>query len=105
MNSVGLYFFYDVRLIYTLDMNGVRVSHIFSVARWPSSPVERLFDGVNGISAYTSALNGGFVGTEAQWIATLKVCQGIQGSTLTVKKFIFAPADFVDGHKLYYFRC
>jgi hypothetical protein len=25
------------------------------------------FDGVNGISAYTSALNGGFA--EAQWIA------------------------------------
>jgi hypothetical protein len=34
------------------------------------------FDGVNGISAYTSALNGGFVGTEAQWIASERFARG-----------------------------
>jgi hypothetical protein len=39
------------------------------------------FDGVNGISAYTSALNGGFVGTEAQWIA-LKGLPGDPGPAL-----------------------
>jgi hypothetical protein len=40
------------------------------------------FDGVNGISAYTSALNGGFVGTEAQWIASLKGLPGDPGASL-----------------------
>jgi hypothetical protein len=40
------------------------------------------FDGVNGISAYTSALNGGFVGTEAQWIASLKGLPGDPGPAL-----------------------
>jgi hypothetical protein len=52
------------------------------------------FDGVNGISAYTSALNGGFVGTEAQWIASL-VSRGSGASALTDQKFIVYPADFV----------
>jgi hypothetical protein len=59
------------------------VSHIF-LANDGYIPVKGTdyFDGVNGISAYTSALNGGFVGTEAQWIASLKVCQGIQEPAL-----------------------
>jgi hypothetical protein len=53
---------------------------------------------------YTSALNGGFVGTEAQWIASLKGLPGDPGaSALTDQKFIVYPA--FCGHKLYYFRC
>jgi hypothetical protein len=41
-----------------------------------------------------TALNGGFVGTEAQWIA-LKALPGIRASALTDQKFIVYPADFV----------
>jgi hypothetical protein len=38
---------------------------------------------------YTSALNGGFVGTEAQWIASLKGFTRIQNQPLTDQKFMF----------------
>src|SRR3990167_6897659 len=36
-------------------------------------------DGADGISAYQVALNNGFVGTEVEWIASLKGEQGPQG--------------------------
>ena len=35
--------------------------------------------GIDGVSAYQSAVNGGFVGTEIEWIASLEGEQGIQG--------------------------
>ncbi len=36
-------------------------------------------DGQDGLSAYEIAVNGGFVGTEAQWLASLEGPQGVQG--------------------------
>lgn len=35
--------------------------------------------GEDGLSAYQVALANGFVGTEAQWLASLEGAQGIQG--------------------------
>jgi len=37
-----------------------------------------------GKSAYQSAVDGGYVGTEAQWIASLKGAKGDTGSASTV---------------------
>ena len=42
-------------------------------------PQGRLAVDASGLSAYDSAVRGGFVGTEAQWIASLKGEQGEQG--------------------------
>jgi len=36
-------------------------------------------DGVNGLSAYEVAVGAGFVGTEAEWLASLVGPQGVQG--------------------------
>lgn len=46
------------------------------VFRINGSPVT---DGTDGDSAYQIALNGGFVGTEAEWITSLEGAQGPQG--------------------------
>lgn len=40
-------------------------------------------NGVDGLSAYQIAVNAGFVGTEEQWIASLKGADGTPGGSYT----------------------
>lgn len=58
-------------------------------------------DGADGISAYQVALNNGFIGTEADWLASLEGPQGIQGETGATGATGPAGADGVDGASAY----
>lgn len=46
----------------------------------PGPPGDDGADGANGLSAYQVAQNNGFIGTEAQWLASLKGADGTIGS-------------------------
>lgn len=46
---------------------------------WEDIPTIQGIQGIQGKSAYQVALDNGFVGTQAQWLLTLKGDQGIQG--------------------------
>lgn len=43
-----------------------------------------VYNGVNGMSAYEVAVSNGFVGTEAQWLASLGWEDGVSGSMSTI---------------------
>lgn len=62
-----------VQLGTSATLNGLNVLPV------GQDPQGRLAVDASGLSAYDSAVRGGFVGTEAQWIASLKGEQGEQG--------------------------
>lgn len=51
-------------------------------------------DGENGLSAYEIALKNGFVGTESEWLASLKGKDGADGTSPEVSGF--ATTEYVD---------
>ena len=51
-------------------------------------------DGENGLSAYEIALKNGFVGTESEWLSSLKGKDGIDGNSPEVSGF--ATTEYVD---------
>lgn len=95
--SVNKFDFFDVEIDVAqgIDRYVYRTSLLISTVEGPPgyTPVKNVdyFDGAPGKSAYSSAIENGYVGTEAQWIASLK---GIDATS--DQKFIVYPEDFVD---------
>ena len=74
----------------TLPLSGGEFVPIVQDGQTRKSPAEGLrglvgpqgpsgIDGIDGLNAYQVAVNNGFVGTEAQWVASLEGPQGPQG--------------------------
>ena len=56
-------------------------------------------DGVNGISAYQTAINNGFIGSESQWLASLKGERGEKGEAFKYSDFTQTQLNSLKGPK------